>query len=1521
MWVRVACMHFSESTARWLQSMEQKTRSCSWTEFHSMIMGRFGRDQHELLLRQLFSIKQSSTVSDYIDRFSAIMDQLIAYEHPQDPLYFITRFIHGLHEDIKPAVILQRPSTWDIACVLAQLQEEVVGSQCRIPFKRPDPYQAQRPSPAVPMPLPLPPRQEKWAPDAERKPPDASSGQTVEDRWSALRAYRRARGLCVKCAEKWSKGHRCAEAVQLHAVQELLELFQLEDDSAAGSSEQDISGDQLFLTMTLAAVAGGTSPRSMCVRGMIQGHFIRILLDSGSSHSFLSTLVACKLVGAVPLSPPLIVQVANGATLSCESQLCAAAWMIQDVTFSSDLKILPLPSAYDMILGMDWLMTVSPMRVHWGSKMGEDCELPVGTLVQLYSVDTPLTDTTSTVPSEVQDLLSEFQSLFQTPTSLPPPRSCDHSIPLIKGATPAVVRPYRYAPTLKNEIEQQLSEIKSPFSSLVLLVKKKDHSWRFCVDYRHLNAITIKSKYLVPVIDELLDELSGASWFSKLDLRAGFHQIRLKPSEEPKTAFQTHCGQFEFRVMPFGLTGAPVPHKTYESHIFHLRQIFELLHRDHWNVKRSKCSFALREISYLGHMISAQGVSTDPTKVSAIASWHSPASAKELRSFLGLASYYRKFVPHFGLITRPLTALLKKHVIFIWTPEHEHSFQALKHALCHAPVLALPNFTLPFELETDACATRRIKRSLGPKSQGLSTYEKEYLVVLLAVQQWRHYLQFKEFTIFTDQRSLVQVTDQRLHTFWQQRSAGRHSLNCLVFSIKLSIRKEQKIVLLMLCHAKLFMTVNVPPYPPATYLLPPSHRTLSNHFQLHLATIAFWCSLTIFIKVIISRHVFFVAILFVQQVYRLHGLPLAIVSDRDRIFSSTFWSELFCLADVRAPELRMSSAYHPQSDGQTERSTLNQTMAELRSFLGLASYYRKFVPHFGLITRPLTALLKKHVIFIWTPEHEHSFQALKHALCHAPVLALPNFTLPFELETDACATGVGAVLLQQGHPLAYLSKALGPKSQGLSTYEKEYIAVLLAVQQWRHYLQFQEFTIFTDQRSLVQLTDQRLHTFWQQKYSLNCLYKVVYKKGAENRVADALSRKTLHDSQCAAISASSPQWLQEVLSSYETDELATSLLTKLSIDPAAVPHFTLDNGLLRYKQRLWIGNNSSLRIKLMSACHDSALGGHSGFPVTYSRMKKLFAWYGMKSEVHRYVRGCSICQQSKSDRAKLPGLLQPLPVPDSAWQVLSLDFIEGLPTSSGNNCVLVFVDFFTKYGHFLPLRHPFTAASVAKLFVQQVYRLHGLPLAIVSDRDRIFSSTFWSELFRLADVQLRMSSAYHPQSDGQTERLNQTMETFLRCFVNACPSKWYDWLPLAEFWYNSSDHSDIGRSPFQALYGYPPRHFGINSTDAVSSTGLEDWCREHAVMQALIKQQLGRSRLRMKRQEDKNRSEREFNVGDLASLAPRSKPEAGLQILWPLPSAVSHWSGGVQVGASYILHYSPCFSCVTAEGSTPPILK
>lgn len=221
---------------------------------------------------------------------------------------------------------------------------------------------------------------------------------------------------------------------------------------------------------------------------------------------------------------------------------------------------------------------------------------------------------------------------------------------------------------------------------------------------------------------------------------------------------------------------------TLEAHVEHLRQVLQLLSDDQWKLKLSKCLFAQTSISYLDHVISARGISTDPSKVSDVQNWPVPQDIKQLRSFLGLAGYYRKFVQNFAVIARPLTDLLKKGTMFLWTATHSSAFEALNAALVSAPVLALPDFSHPFQLQTDACdigvgavlmqdlhPLAYVSKALGPRSHGLSTYEKENLAMLMVVDQWCSYLQHIEFTIFTNQRSLMHISDQRLHTPWQMK--------------------------------------------------------------------------------------------------------------------------------------------------------------------------------------------------------------------------------------------------------------------------------------------------------------------------------------------------------------------------------------------------------------------------------------------------------------------------------------------------------------------------------------------------------------------------------------------------------------------------------------------------------------------------------------------------------------------------------------------------------------------------------
>lgn len=349
-----------------------------------------------------------------------------------------------------------------------------------------------------------------------------------------------------------------------------------------------------------------------------------------------------------------------------------------------------------------------------------------------------------------------------------------------------------------------------------------------------------------------------------------------------------------------------------------------------------------------------------------------------------------------------------------------------------------------------------------------------------------------------------------------------------------------------------------------------------------------------------------------------------------------------------------------------------------------------------------------------------------------------------------------------------------------------------------------------------------------------CNIKYVKKKGTTNNAADALSRVTHSlDSESMALSTVQPVWLQDLQASYNEDEHAQQLLAGLLIKPDQ-GKFSLVKGIIKYKGRIWLGHNMSLQQQVMHALHSSPIGGHSGFLVTYTRIKKLFHWPKMKHSIQEWVAACDVCQQAKAERVPYPGLLQHLEVPDHAWQIVSLDFIEGLPTSSSFNCILVVVHKFSKYAHFLQLSHPFSALKVAKLYLDNIYKLHGMPQAIISDRDRIFTSQLWQELFRLSGTELRMSSAYHPLSDGQTERVNQCVEAYLRCFIHSCPSKWSQWLPLAEFWYNTNWHSALNKTPFEVLYGYPPKHFGIDGVDSCAIPDLDTWLTERKGMTTLL---------------------------------------------------------------------------------------
>ncbi|GJT46239.1 putative reverse transcriptase domain-containing protein [Tanacetum coccineum] len=324
-------------------------------------------------------------------------------------------------------------------------------------------------------------------------------------------------------------------------------------------------------------------------------------------------------------------------------------------------------------------------------------------------------------------IVRDFPEVFpEDLPGLPPARPVEFQIDLVPGAAPVARAPYRLAPSEMKELSEQLQELSdkgfirpssSPWGAPVLFVKKKDGSFRMCIDYRELNKLTVKNRYPLPRIDDLFDQLQGSSIYSKIDLRSGYHQLRVREQDVPKTAFRTRYGHYEFQVMPFGLTNAPavfmdlmnrvckpyldkfvivfiddilIYSKNEREHEEHLKTILELLKEEKLYAKFSKCEFWIPKVQFLGHVIDSRGIHVDPAKIESIKDWASPKTPTEIRQFLGLAGYYRRFIEGFSKIAKSMTKLTQKGIKFDWGEKEENAFQLIKQKLCSAPILALP---------------------------------------------------------------------------------------------------------------------------------------------------------------------------------------------------------------------------------------------------------------------------------------------------------------------------------------------------------------------------------------------------------------------------------------------------------------------------------------------------------------------------------------------------------------------------------------------------------------------------------------------------------------------------------------------------------------------------------------------------------------------------------------------------------------------------------------------------------------
>ncbi|KAI0509958.1 hypothetical protein KFK09_010558 [Dendrobium nobile] len=836
----VACRLKGRAGAWWLQLMqtrrrEGKGRITSWYRMKRLLRGHFlPTDFEQMLYLQYQHCSQGNrTVNEYTEEFYRLSarNDLNEFENQ-----LVARYIGGLRESIQDKLELNY--VWTLSQAVNYALKAEIQLNRHPKNQAPRRYNAEPAGDVNKTPT---------ATSTINKPATPQSGGAgilgAEPKTtSALRPrfpvrennpYTKPTTLkCYRCFQPGHKSNDCPNRQQLQLMEGELEIDQ---HGAEAVNEQDFEdlqadeGDPLVCVMEKLLIAPrqpGTSQRhAICrTRCTVNGKVCELLIDGGCTENIVARSVVQKLQLKTTKNPNpyKISWVKKGVEIPVSEMCRYDVGAIHDGrtnTFTFDwknrkIRLWPNLSNADNNTNPEQAAMVIVSGPILINSWQESCDM-LALMIADSHPDSKITE----LPVEVQGILHQYADIWpeELPASLPPLRSLQHQIDPQPGATLPNLPHHRMSPREHEALQGMIEELLnkgliqpslSPCAVPALLVPKKDGSWRMCVDSRAINKITVKYRFPVPRLDDMLDKLVGATVLSKLDLRSGYHQIRIRPGDEWKTAFKTREGLYEWRVMPFGLCNAPATFMRLmnevlkpilgkccvvyfddilvfsppQSHLEHLVSVFEILRAHKLYLNLPKCEFATGSVHFLGFIISSSGILTDPQKVRAIADWPTPKSIPEIRSFIGLSNFYRRFIRGFSIIAAPLTDCLKEKSL-LWTQELQHSFDTLKEALSSAPVLAIPDFDKPFHVDTDASAVgigavlsqegRPIEffsEKLSPTRQNWSAYEQELYAVVRALKQWEHYLLHQDFILSSDNHALQFINSQKtvhkMHARW-----------------------------------------------------------------------------------------------------------------------------------------------------------------------------------------------------------------------------------------------------------------------------------------------------------------------------------------------------------------------------------------------------------------------------------------------------------------------------------------------------------------------------------------------------------------------------------------------------------------------------------------------------------------------------------------------------------------------------------------------------------------------------------